>query len=203
MIFRSAICLFAFILLGGFVLPGGDTQPLCSGKFITVTSDGVLYKNEKTKQFLVKFKVVNVSKKTIGVYLDYEFDAIYPHQYGIYDTAASGPVREIRLHCDYKAHKDSIDNKLEQKFAEKKLKMLEPKQIEEYYVPMEIHVDDHDIKKHEYLVITCDGHMYSTDGKSVAHDCLLKVSHKKRGITFGHPLKFSALPVNADVIEAH
>ncbi len=200
----SLFSILIFVALG-FKKDGNEPHILYTGKLVSATVEKTLYKNEKTKQFLLKFIIKNESEKTIGVYLDYEFDAFYPHQYGVHDTTVRMAIRELRAHCEYKTHADSVNKFLLKKYNDKKLSMLGAKQSIEYFVPMEIHVDDHQLGAKEYLIISCDGHLFSTDGKSIAHDCLLKksVTPKQRDVVFGHPVKFAPLPANADIIEAH
>ena len=178
---------------------------LFSGKFIVASAEKILYKKQNAAQYFIKFKLTNKTDKTIGVYLDYEHDAFYPHQYGIHDTSFQSNEKELRLSCEFKQHRDSISKKIISSYQSKKLTLIAPKQSIDYFVPMEIHVEDHKFTKSEYLIITCDGHIFSTDGKSMEHDCFItkKVKHAQRDLVFGHPVNYGNLPEGAFVINAH
>jgi hypothetical protein len=135
-----------------------------SNKLISVSAERVLYEHESKKSFCIHVRITNVSQKDIGVDLRDYWTTLYPNQWGVQDRA----TRQIIDEESMIRHEPDAAKKAEltAAFEKKQLTVIPAGTSTDYY--REFNASGLPAAKAgEFLIISLDGQILSTDGKGV------------------------------------
>jgi hypothetical protein len=172
-------------------------QMVYKGKFVEIYVDKAIYHTISNENFLMKFIIKNTSDKAIGVDLSDYWKVIYPNQWGIYQKPYREVIDERRIIPDKIINKTAII----QSFKNNKLDTISAGGRYEYYRDWNGSGEKADLKnKNEYLIISIDGQLLVTDGKSVEQITLTDAKEEDRVIVINYPILQIDIPENAAIV---
>ncbi len=171
-------------------------QMIHQGQLVNVSVEKVLYHAKRKENFFLKFKIENLSNRIIGLDLTNYWKVIYPNQWGIYKK----PYREII--DEERMIPDTVINEVQliDKYNNQRLTFIKPNETIEYYRDWNGSGEKVELAdKNSFLIITVDGQLLLTDGKTVAQ---IRVGddEDKRAIIFKYPITDRYLPEEALII---
>lgn len=172
-------------------------QLIHKGQFVDVYVEKTVFHSERKDNFLMKFKIENRSDRIVGVDLTNYWKVIYPNQWDTYEKPYREVVDEERMIPDTVINKADIM----EKYNNKTLTFIKPNETIEYYRDWngsgeKVKLTD----KNSFFIITVDGQLLLTDGKSV-EQIIIGDEEDKRTIVVKYPIVNRDIPHEALIID--
>lgn len=174
-----------------------SNQLIHQGQLVDVYVDKIIYHSVEEENFLLKFIIENKSSSIVGIDLTDYWKVIYPNQWGIYEKPYREIINEVRMSPDMAINEaDLID-----RYKDKTLTFINPNEKMAYYRDwngsgQRINLTDED----SYFIITIDGQLLLTDGKSV-EQITIGDEEDKRAIVFRYPVIDRSIADEALIID--
>ncbi|PKP01207.1 MAG: hypothetical protein CVU11_15915 [Bacteroidetes bacterium HGW-Bacteroidetes-6] len=177
-----------------------STHLVYSGNLAELNVEKVIYNSPECQNFLLRFTIRNVSKKTIGVDLSSYWTIVYPNQWGVYSKPYREVVDEKQIIPDTVIDKTELVNR----YRNNTLTMIEPDQTFSYYREWNGSGEKANLTDPAtFLIITVDGYLLISDGTGFEQIVLINYGDDKRAVVFNFPLVFKTVPGKAEIIKSN
>jgi hypothetical protein len=195
---KTIILIYLMLIIPWVVICQSPAEQLVyKGKFVEIYVEKAIYHTISNENFMMKFIIKNTSDKNIGADLSDYWKVIYPNQWCIYQKPYREVIDERRIIPDKIINKTAII----QSFKNNKLDTISPGGSFEYYRDWNGSGEKADLKnKNEYLIISIDGQLLVTDGKSVEQITLTDAKEEDRVIVINYPIPHFDVPENAAIV---